>query len=62
MTKLWNFNVAFHLHSLSIIQIWMIRAIGIIRDVAMEEQIYNQEIVFEMAIFSQIARVHKNSI
>ena len=62
MTKVRDWSVTFLLLRLPMIHGWVIRAEGIVQDIAIGEGIDEKKIVSEMAVFAKASLVRENSI
>ena len=62
MTKVWDWSVTFLLLRLPMIYGWMIRAEGIVQDIAIGKGIDEKKIVSEMVVFAKASPVRENSI
>ena len=62
MTKVRDWSITFLLLRLPMIHGWVIRAEGIVQDIAIGEGIDEKKIVLEMAVFAKASPIRENSI
>ena len=62
MTKVRDWSVTFFFVRLPMIHGWVIRAEGIVQDIAIGEGINEKKIVSEMAVFAKASPIRENSI